>query len=158
MTDRMHHWLVGLRATALLLGLAVAAPAATQTAPQPQPPTAQPQQMPGQPGAPGGQTPPPLEVSVTGGISAPLPIAIPTMPTAAVVQTAAGSTDALGRQLSAVMSADLKNSGLFNPLGVGQLKTINYPEVTAPEFDFWSSSGAQALVQGFVREIGRAHV
>jgi len=100
------------------------------------------------------QTPPPLEVSVTGGISAPLPIAIPAMPTNAAVATPAGSTDALGRQLADVMTADLKNSGLFNPLGPDRLKPVAYGEVTAPQFDYWGGTGAQALVQGFVRANG----
>lgn len=101
--------------------------------------------------APAGQTPPPLEVSVTGGVSAPMPIAIPAMPTAAVVQTAAGPTDALGRQMADVMANDLKTSGLFNPLPPSQLRAVAYPEVTAPQFDYWGGTGAQALVQGFVR-------
>ena len=104
--------------------------------------------------APGDQTPPPLEVSVTGGISAPLPIAIPAMPTNAAVATAAGSTDALGRQLADVMTADLKNSGLFNPLAADRLKPVAYGEVTAPQFDYWGGTGAQALVQGFVKANG----
>jgi len=155
MTDRGKGYWAGL---ALLIGLAIAAPAATQsTPPQPQPQT-QPAPQTGSP-TPGtsapvaGQNgaPPPLEVSVTGGVSAPLPIAIPAMPTAQIVSTPAGLTDALGRQLAEVMSADLKNSGLFNPLGAGQLKSVAYPEVTVPQFDFWGTSGALALVQGFIR-------
>lgn len=110
----------------------------------------------GQAGAPADATgaPPPLEVSVTGGISAPLPIAIPVMPTTAVTSTPAGSTDALGRQLAEVVTADLKNSGLFSPLGANALKPVGYPEVTAPQFDYWGGTGAQALVQGFVRANG----
>lgn len=151
MTDRTHkrlgEWLGGL---ALLIGVAVAAPVAAQTRPVPTLPVPGSQQPPATPDGIG-QAPPPLEVSVTGGISAPLPIAIPALPTAAVVSTPAGSTDALGRQLAEVMSADLKNSGLFSPLGPNQLKALAYSEVTAPDFGFWGSSGAQALVQGFIR-------
>ena len=97
------------------------------------------------------QTPPPLEVSVTGGVSAPMPIAIPAMPTAAVVETPAGSTETLGRQLADIVANDLRNSGLFTPLGAAQLRAIAFPEVTAPGFDYWGGTGAQALVQGFVR-------
>ncbi|MBX9882724.1 MAG: Tol-Pal system beta propeller repeat protein TolB [Sphingomonas sp.] len=106
-----------------------------------------------QPAAPG-QQPPPLEVSVTGGISAPLPIAIPVLPAAATVQTPAGSTDELGAKLAEVMTADLKNSGLFTPLGAERLRAIGYDEVTAPQFDYWGGTGVQALVQGFVRANG----
>ena len=101
--------------------------------------------------APPAQTPPPLEVSVTGGVSAPMPIAIPAMPTSAAVDTPAGATDALGRQLAEIVTADLKGSGLFNPLSPGQLRPVAFPEVTAPGFDYWGGTGAQALVQGFIR-------
>ncbi|MFA5990513.1 MAG: Tol-Pal system beta propeller repeat protein TolB [Sphingomonas sp.] len=104
--------------------------------------------------ATGEQTPPPLEVSVTGGISAPLPLAIPALPTAMVVPTAAGSTDVLGRQIAEVMTADLKNSGLFVPAGPDKLRALAYAEVVAPNFDYWAGAGTQALVQGFVRANG----
>ena len=57
-----------------------------------------------------------LVVDVTGGISAPMPIAVPVMPTSAVVSTPAGSTDVLGRQLADIVTNDLRNSGLFTPL------------------------------------------
>lgn len=128
-----------------LVVLCVAAPLAAQTAPAPaSPPSGQTQEQ-----TPSG--PPPLEVSVTGGISAPLPIAIPVMPAFAVTSTAAGSTDVLGRQLAEVVTADLKNSGLFSPLGANALRPVAYPEVTAPEFNYWGGTGAQALVQGFIR-------
>ncbi|MBY0306470.1 MAG: Tol-Pal system beta propeller repeat protein TolB [Sphingomonas sp.] len=123
----------------------MAVPVAAQTAPA------------SPPAGPAGSTqadPPPLDVSVTGGISAPLPIAIPVMPTTAVVSTPAGATDVLGRQLAAVVTADLKNSGLFSPLGPNALKPIDFPEVTAPQFEYWGGTGAQALVQGFVRANG----
>ena len=106
------------------------------------------------PAAAPGQTPPPLEVSVTGGISAPMPIAIPAMPTSAVVDTPAGSTDALGRQLAEIVSNDLKGSGLFTPLSPGQLRPLAFGEVNTPAFDYWGGTGAQALVQGYVRANG----
>lgn len=96
----------------------------------------------------------PLEVSVTGGISAPMPIAIPVMPAAASVDTAAGSTDTLGRQLAAIVANDLKGSGLFSPLGADRLKPVAFAEVNAPQFDYWGGTGAQALVQGYVRANG----
>jgi TolB protein len=100
------------------------------------------------------QTPPPLEVSVTGGISAPMPIAIPVMPTQAAVDTPAGNTEALGRQLAEIVANDLRGSGLFAPLAPGQLRPVASSEVNAPQFDYWGGTGAQALVQGFVRANG----
>ncbi|RZM06155.1 MAG: Tol-Pal system protein TolB, partial [Sphingomonas sp.] len=114
----------GSARTVGLASLLLAAPALAQNAPLPQTPAAQDDQ--------GG-----LVVDVEGGISAPMPIAIPVMPTQAVVDTAAGSTDALGRQLAG-----------------GQLRTPSVPEVTAPTYDYWSGTGAQSLVQGFIRANG----
>ena len=123
----------------------VATPAVSQEAATP----------PSEPAAvPADAAPPPLEVSVTGGISAPMPIAIPAMPTDAARETPAGSTDALGRQLADIVTNDLRNSGLFTPLGTDRLRPVAYPEVTAPAFDAWGATGAQALVQGYVRANG----
>jgi len=95
-----------------------------------------------------------LVVDVEGGITAPMPIAVPTMPTAAVVQTPAGSTDALGRQLAEIVNTDLRNSGLFTPLSPDRLRPPSFAEATQPVFDYWTTTGAQALVQGFVRANG----
>ncbi|WP_267381884.1 MULTISPECIES: Tol-Pal system beta propeller repeat protein TolB [unclassified Sphingomonas] len=125
------------------LALLFAAPASAQDAPAPAQARVAAQSAPAQGG---------LVVDVTGGISAPMPIAIPVMPTAAVVDTPAGSTDALGRQLAGIVANDLRNSGLFTPQA--NPHAIAFPEVTAPVFDSWSATGAQALVQGFVRANG----
>ena len=95
-----------------------------------------------------------LRVDITGGIAAPMPIAIPPMPTPSATSTAAGNTAELGRQVAEIVTNDLKNSGLFNPLPPGSLRPVSYPEVTAPNFTYWSGSGAQALVQGFVQANG----
>jgi TolB protein len=112
------------------------------------------------------QTPPPstaapaaaegqrLRVDITGGISAPMPIAIPAMPTPAVVGTAAGDTAALGNRVAEVVTNDLKNSGLFNPMGPAASGMVSFGQVTAPEFGRWTSTGVQALVQGFVQANG----
>ncbi len=141
---------VALLAVALL---AVAVPVVAQvTAPAPRvPPVTGPAPAPGAPGAGQAGNPPPLEVSVTGGVSAPLPLAIPAMPTSAVAQTPAGPTDVLGRKMAEVITADLKNSGLFSPLGPDRLRAVGVAEVTAPNFDYWGGAGTQALVQGFLR-------
>jgi TolB protein len=134
-----------------LLALVSGSAASAQDAPAPAP-----QQAPADPAAPApaGDQSGGLVVDVTGGISAPMPIAIPVMPTAAVVSTPAGSTDVLGRQLADIVTNDLRNSGLFTPLSPGQLRPVSFPEVTAPGFDYWGSTGAQALVQGFIRANG----
>ena len=138
-------WIAGL---ALIAAPVAAAPVAAQTVPAPAPAADQ------QAAAAPGQAPPALEVSVTGGVSAPMPIAIPAMPTNAVISTPAGTTDDLGRKLSEIITSDLKGSGLFQPLGPAQLRSVIFPEVTAPAFDYWNGTGAQALVQGFIRANG----
>ncbi len=135
-------WIAGL-------ALIAAAPVAAQTAPGQTAPTPTSQSAGVQ-----DQTPPPLEVSVTGGVSAPMPIAIPAMPTNAVISTPAGTTDDLGRKLAEIVTNDLKNSGLFTPLQPAQLRSVIFSEVTAPAFDYWGGTGAQALVQGFIRANG----
>jgi TolB protein len=128
-------WIAGLALFSAPVSAQVAPPPATGAAP------AQAQD----------QTPPPLEVSVTGGVSAPMPIAIPAMPTNAVASTQAGNTDDLGRKLADIVTNDLKNSGLFSPLQPAQLRSVIFPEITAPAFDYWGGTGAQALVSGFIR-------
>jgi TolB protein len=95
-----------------------------------------------------------LTVDISGGISQPMPIAIPVMPTPNAMATPAGSTDALGRQVADVVTNDLRNSGLFAPLSAGQLRPVAYPQVTAPDYPTWLPTGAQALVQGFVQANG----
>ncbi|SMF66694.1 Tol-Pal system beta propeller repeat protein TolB [Allosphingosinicella indica] len=121
--------------------LAYASAAAAQTPVQPAPP------------APAGQSGG-LVVDVVGGVSAPMPIAIPVMPTPAAQSTAAGETTALGRQVAEIVANDLRNSGLFTPKGPSGLPNVSYPQVTAPDFGAWGGSGAQALVQGFVQANG----
>ncbi len=130
----------------LLLLFGAASPQQSATPPAPQAPA---QAAPAPTQDQGG-----LVVDVEGGISAPLPIAIPVMPTAAVQQTAAGSTDALGRQLSEIVTRDLRNSGLFTPLAPDKLRPVAFPEVTSPAYDYWGTSGAQALVQGYIKANG----
>jgi TolB protein len=95
-----------------------------------------------------------LEVDINGGIAQPMPIAIPGMPTPAVANTPAGDTAALGQRVADVVTSDLKNSGLFNPLPKSALTNVSHPQVTAPDYIFWTQSGAQALVQGFVQANG----
>ncbi|MCD2324494.1 Tol-Pal system beta propeller repeat protein TolB [Sphingomonas sp. IC-56] len=93
-----------------------------------------------------------LVVDVEGGMSAPLPILIPAMPTSQVAQTPAGSTDQLGQKLAQIVDDDLRNTGLFKTSGPGANRAIGIGEVTAPNYASWS--GGQALVQGYVRANG----
>ena len=92
-----------------------------------------------------------LKVDVTDESENDMVIAVPAMPTPQIAATAAGTTEALGRQVAEVVAADLRGSGLFKPMGPGGVRAVAYPEVTAPAFDYWPSVGAAALVQGFVQ-------
>ncbi len=91
-----------------------------------------------------------------------LGIAIPAFPTNAVVSTAAegGNTEALGKNVARVVFNDLKNNGLFKPVGPDALPGIGYGEVAAPAFGGWRARSAEMLVQGFVQggEDGRLTV
>ena len=84
-----------------------------------------------------------------------LGIDIPAFATGADVATAAsaGSTGALGRAIADVITADLKNNGLFKPTGPAALPTIKAADVPAPDYPLWASRAAQMLVQGSV-EVG----
>ncbi|AYJ86775.1 Tol-Pal system protein TolB [Sphingomonas paeninsulae] len=92
-----------------------------------------------------------IKVDVTDEASNDVVIAVPPMPTPAVASTEAGPTDALGKQVAEVVATDLRNSGLFKPMGPGGVRAIGFPEVTAPDYSYWPGTGAAALVQGFVR-------
>ena len=59
-----------------------------------------------------------------------LGIAIPGFATDRDVATPAGQSAALGRQLGEVITADLRNNGLFKPTGPGALPGIAYSDVT----------------------------
>ncbi len=122
-----------------LLAVAAAAPIAAFAQP---PASAQPAQSEG------------LSVDVTDESGDDLIIAVPSLPSPQSVNTPAGTTDALGRQVAEVIVADLRNSGLFRPKGPGAVRDIQFPEVTAPQYPYWRGSDAQALVQGFVRANG----
>lgn len=78
-------------------------------------------------------------------------IAVPALATPSNVSTAAGDTATLGRQIAEVITSDLERSGLYRPMGPGQVRAISYGEVAAPQFGSWKGIGAEALVQGFVR-------
>jgi len=124
-------------------------PLATALAAQPVPAPA--------PSAPAPAAQPAAE-GLTGSVSDETPwqdlgIAIPTFPTDRDVPTeaSAGSTAALGRAMAGVITADLKNNGLFKPTGPDALPMPSFGQVVAPDFGVWSGRGAEMLVHGYVR-------
>lgn len=81
-----------------------------------------------------------LEIDITQGVVEPLPVAI----------TDFVSSDAIGQEISAVITADLKRSGLFAPIDKAAfIETVTNPDV-APRFDDWKVINAQAIVTGRV--------
>ncbi len=82
-----------------------------------------------------------------------LGIAIPAFATDREQATAANSsgTGALGAELGRVVFNDLRNNGLFKPVGPDSLPRPGYPQITAPVWGNWSGRGAEMLVQGYVR-------
>jgi TolB protein len=93
-------------------------------------------------------------VRVGEGVVTVLPIAVPVMPTPSAADTAAGNTQALGRQVAQIVVTDLGDSGLFTPVGPGGLPSVSFAQVEAPDFGAFSPTGAQNLVQGFVQANG----
>ncbi|WP_229665387.1 Tol-Pal system beta propeller repeat protein TolB [Croceicoccus mobilis] len=82
-----------------------------------------------------------------------LGIAIPAFPTDVEQPTPASpqTTTKLGVELARVITADLKNNGLFRPVGPDALPKITFPEATNPQFARWSPLGTDMLVHGFVK-------
>ena len=85
-----------------------------------------------------------------------LGIAIPGFATDADQPTAASSqgTAALGRDIARVITADLKNNGLFLPVGPDALPQPAFAEITAPAWPTWNTRNADMLVHGYVRAGG----
>ncbi len=82
-----------------------------------------------------------------------LSIAIPGFATDRDQPTAAssGGTSALGKELARVITADLKNNGLFRPTGPDALPQPRFAQISAPAFSTWSGRSAEMLVHGYVK-------
>ena len=83
-----------------------------------------------------------VEIDVNKGNVEPLPIAV----------TDFLSSDGLGAEITGIISADLKRSGLFAPIDKGAfIEKISNPDA-APRFEDWRVINAQALVTGRVTQ------
>jgi TolB protein len=82
-----------------------------------------------------------------------LGIAIPAFATNREVPTPANSqgTTALGLELARVVFNDLRNNGLFRPVGPDALPRPTYAQITAPAWGTWQGRAAEMLVHGYVR-------
>jgi len=63
----------------------------------------------------------------------------------------ADGTEALGRQIARVITANLRNNGLFQPVGPDSLPGPSFPQITDPAWGNWSGRGVEMLVHGYVR-------
>jgi len=84
-----------------------------------------------------------IEIDVTQGHIEPLPIALP-------VFSPEGGDAKLAEEMTAVITADLKRSGLFKPLDPASFIQKNMGANTQPRFGDWRTIGSQALVTGSV--------
>src|SRR3978361_1509854 len=80
------------------------------------------------------------------------------MPTPQAADTAAGNSATLGHQVAEIVATDLRNSELFTPIGPSGLPDVSFPQVTAPDYGAFASTGAQNLVQGFVQANGNGSI
>src|SRR5690606_19790438 len=60
-------------------------------------------------------------------------------------------TSALGLELGRVVFNDLRNNGLFRPVGPDSLPRPTYTQITAPAWGTWRGRSAEMLVHGYVR-------
>ena len=66
----------------------------------------------------------------------------------------ANGTGALGRDIANVITANLRNNGLFKPTGPDSLPRPTFAQVGSPVYSTWSGRGAEMLVQGYVQVRG----
>ncbi len=94
-----------------------------------------------------------IAVTVTADAWNDLGIAIPAFATNADAPTPANAsgTAALGLELSRVIYGDLRNNGLFRPVGPDALPRPAYQQISAPAWPTWEGRSAEMLVHGFVR-------
>src|SRR5215210_3754872 len=89
-----------------------------------------------------------LRVDITQGTIQPMPIAIPPF------VGASGGVDELSQNVSQVITADLKRSGLFAPVDPSAFIEPVVPPSITPNFNNWRPLNAQALVSGAVSATG----
>jgi TolB protein len=78
-------------------------------------------------------------------------IAVPAFVSPQSVDTPAGNTTNLARQISEVITANLRSSGLFEPVGPSGVRAITLAEVTAPQYADWKAKNFEQLIEGFVK-------
>ena len=81
-----------------------------------------------------------------------LGVAIPAFATDRDQPTPANAqgTAALGREVAQVITANLRNNGLFKPTGPNSLPTPSFEQTSAPNWSNWNARRAEMLVHGYV--------
>lgn len=87
-----------------------------------------------------------VKITVTGGNFVPLPIAIPDF---------ASSDLAFGREVSDIVRANLRRSGLFALVDPASLPQQIGDVSATPDFAGWRATGSDALVMGQVERVGQ---
>ncbi len=87
-----------------------------------------------------------VEIVVSGGNFVPLPIAIPDF---------ASSDPAFGKEIADIVRANLKRSGLFEPLDPASLPQRTGDVNNTPDFAAWRAANVDALVMGQVDRGGQ---
>ena len=78
-------------------------------------------------------------------------VAVPQLSTPKNETTSAGYTGTIARQVADTITADLRSTGDLVPLGPDRLRVYSYPEATAPSFSYYRTTGAKAVVTGYVQ-------
>ena len=78
-------------------------------------------------------------------------VAVPQLATPENVTTSAGDTGLIARYVADVITSDLRSSRELFAIGPEKARVYSYPEATAPSFAQWRTTGAKALVTGFVQ-------
>ncbi|WP_128893582.1 Tol-Pal system beta propeller repeat protein TolB [Erythrobacter sp. HKB08] len=60
-------------------------------------------------------------------------------------------TAALGKEIGRVVFNDLRNNGLFKPVGPDALPQPTFGQITSPNWPTWSNRSAEMLVHGYVQ-------
>jgi len=86
-----------------------------------------------------------VKIVVSGGDFEPLPIGIPTF---------SSSDPQLAAEITSIIVADLKRSGLFAPIAESQMPLKQGDVNASPKFGAWRNASADALVMGSVNQVG----
>lgn len=78
-------------------------------------------------------------------------VAIPPLATPKNVDTEAGQTGVLGIQIAQMIATDIRQSGAAFPTGPEKMRSYSPTEAGAPQYAQWASTGASALVTGYVQ-------